>query len=75
MPHPPHPLLTLHLIDTEINSACQFFICTDKEEFDYIVVGAGSAGSVVAHRLSEAGAHRVLLIDAGADPPLEALVS
>ena len=35
------------------------------EEFDYIIVGGGSAGCAVAGRLAETGRYKVALLEAG----------
>lgn len=37
----------------------------DNERWDYIVVGAGAAGCVLANRLTASGVHRVLVLEAG----------
>ncbi len=36
-----------------------------NDQFDYIIVGAGSAGCVLAEKLTSSGKHKVLILEAG----------
>lgn len=37
----------------------------DEQHYDYVIVGGGAAGCILADRLTASGRHKVLLLEAG----------